>query len=266
MDWILAAYAFTLGAVVGSFLNVVIHRYPAGESIVSPPSHCPRCSTRIRPWDNIPVVSFLLLRGRCRSCREPISVRYPLIELSNALFYLAVYYRTGFSIVSLLLAITVSLTLVLIYIDLDIQILPDVVDIPGIVIGVVIGSLKLTTSPNLLTLSSSIVDSLAGAALGAGIILLIALSYKLVRNVDGMGMGDVKMMAMIGAVSGWRPVLPVLLIASCVGAVAGLIVAARGRQGLQVALPFGVFLGLAFLVMLFFGSQLTRWYETALLI
>jgi leader peptidase (prepilin peptidase)/N-methyltransferase len=262
---ILPFFAVALGAIIGSFLNVVIHRYPRGESIAFPPSHCPNCNAAIKPYDNIPVVSYLILRGRCRNCHEPISPRYPLVELANALFYLAAYVQTGPTIAFVLVAAICSMTLILIFIDLDIQILPDVVDLPGIAIGFVIGALELgTTIPNM-TLSSSLIDSAVGAFVGAGVLLAIALAYRLVRRVEGMGLGDVKMMAMIGACVGWEWIFPLLVLASVTGAITGLIVAARSDRGLQVPLPFGVFLGLALLAIMFFGPVLERWYFVLLL-
>src|SRR5436190_16726583 len=138
MSTLLAFYAFAMGAIVGSFLNVVIHRYPREESIVFPASHCPNCNTNIRWFDNIPILSYLALGARCRTCKVPISPRYPLIELANALFYLAIFQRTGPSLIFLPLAAIVSMTIVLIFIDLEIQILPDVIDVPGVFIGVLI--------------------------------------------------------------------------------------------------------------------------------
>ena len=260
MSWLLAATAFLLGAIVGSFLNVVIHRYPRGESIVMPPSHCTSCNTEIRPYDNIPILAWLWLRGRCRSCREPIAARYPLVELANALFYLAIFQRTGISVAFLPIAAIVSMLIILIYIDLDWQILPDVVDLPGIAIGLGIGATHLGALHPLLTLSRTLFESVTGAVAGAGILLAIGLTYKLLRNVEGMGLGDVKMMAMLGAVVGWEPMLPLLILASVGGAIVGVFVAARSADRYRVALPFGVFLGLAALVIVFFGSTLTGWY------
>jgi leader peptidase (prepilin peptidase)/N-methyltransferase len=265
VEWLLALFAFAFGAIIGSFLNVVIHRYPAGESLVAPRSYCPGCRTPIRPYDNIPVLSWLLLRGRCRSCDRPISIRYPLVELANGLFYLAIYLHTGISISFPILAAIVSMTIALLYIDLDIQILPDVIDLPGIVLGLVIGYLKLGMMHPTLILASSISDSLIGAALGGGTLLLIATVYKLVRRIEGMGLGDVKMLAMIGAVVGWRPLLPLLFLASFAGAVLGLVLAARSSRGLQLAIPFGVFLGLAALSVIFAGNLMGEVYHRMLL-
>ncbi|HEY0142154.1 MAG TPA: prepilin peptidase [Thermoanaerobaculia bacterium] len=260
MDLLLAGTAFAFGAIVGSFLNVVIHRVPRGESIVFPASHCPHCNAAIKPYDNVPVLSFLLLRGRCRNCRGTISLRYPLIELANALFYLAIYQRTGPTPGFLAVAAVVSMTLALIYIDLEIQILPDVIDLPGMAIGLGMGALHFGALYPDLLLARTFFESMTGAIVGAGVILLIRLLYQLVRKVEGMGLGDVKMMAMLGAVLGWEPLFPLLLIASFSGALVGLALAAKSGKGLQVALPFGVFLGIAFLAVLFFGPTLWGWY------
>jgi leader peptidase (prepilin peptidase)/N-methyltransferase len=251
--------AFALGAIIGSFLNVVIHRYPRGESVVFPPSHCPHCNTHIKAYDNMPVISWMILRGRCRSCREPIHARYPLVELANALFYLAIYQRTGVSVGFIPIAALVSMTIALIYIDLDIQILPDVIDLPGVVIGLLIGVTHMGALYPDLVLSTTWIDSVVGAAVGAGVLLVIGLAYKLVRKIEGMGLGDVKLMAMLGAMMGWEPLFPLLLIASFAGALVGVMVMVRsGKQMAQLALPFGVFLGLAALVMLFFGQPIIR--------
>jgi leader peptidase (prepilin peptidase)/N-methyltransferase len=261
MIWLAAV----LGAIVGSFLNVVIHRYPREESIVFPPSRCPHCGTRIKPYDNVPILAWLWLRGRCRACREPITARYPLVELANALFYAAAFQRTGPTPGFLVIAALVSMTIVLIYIDLDIQILPDVIDLPGVAIGLLIGATHLGASYPDLMLARTLLESVAGAAAGAGVLLAIALAYKLVRKIEGMGMGDVKMMAMLGAVIGWEPLFPLFLIASVTGALVGLFVAAKSEARMQVAVPFGVFLGLAFLVVLFFGPTLWDLWMTLLL-
>ena len=265
MSILLALASFALGAIVGSFLNVVIHRYPREESVVFPPSKCPHCGTHIKPYDNVPILAWLWLRGRCRACREPISLRYPLVELANGLFWLAIFLRTGFGVGFALLAALVSMTIVLIYIDLEIQILPDVIDIPGTLLGLLVGALHLGALYPDLLLSSTLLESVTGAVVGAGILLVIGLSYKLIRKVEGMGLGDVKMMAMLGATVGWEPLFPLLLIASVTGAITGIFVAARSEEGMKVAVPFGVFLGLAFLIVLFFGPTLWRWYLALLM-
>lgn len=257
---LLSFFAFALGAIVGSFLNVVIHRYPREESIVFPGSHCPHCNAPIHWYDNIPILSYVVLLARCRSCKAPISPRYPLVELANALFYLAIFLNTGATIGFVLLAAIISMTIALIYIDAEIQILPDVIDLPGIALGIAAGALALGAWYSNLTLSSSILDAVLGALFGASVLIAIIGIYWLVRRVEGMGQGDVKMIAMIGATLGWRAIPGVLLLASITGAIVGLPLAIRSNRGMQLPIPFGVFLGFAALVVLFFGPTLSEWY------
>lgn len=250
-------YVFAFGAVIGSFLNVVIYRYPRGQSIVFPASRCPDCGAKIRPWHNVPIFGWIILRGRCYDCREPISVHYPLTELANATFYVAVLQRTGIGIAFVLLSAIVSMTIVLIHIDAEIQILPDAIDIPGIAIGVIAAAIGIGAEVPEMTLAPSLRESLIGAASGAGVLLVIALGYQLLRRIEGMGLGDVKMLAMIGSLSGWRPLLPILTIASVAGSLTGIaIMIATRRADMRFPLPFGVFLGIAFLFMLFFGETI----------
>jgi len=258
-------YAFAIGAIVGSFLNVVIHRYPREESIVFPGSHCPHCNAAIRWYDNIPILSFAVLRGRCRACGAGIAWRYPLVELANALFYLALFLRTGPSVAFVIVAAIISMTIVLIYIDADIQMLPDVIDLPGIALGLGAGALGLGFLHPTLVLAESLVDSFFGALLGAAILLAIIGAYWLLRRAEGMGLGDVKMLAMIGAVTGWRAIPGVLLLAALSGALIGVPAALRSGRGMRAALPFGVFLGMAFLAVLFFGHTLSGWYFSLVL-
>ena len=257
---LLTFFAFALGAMVGSFLNVVIHRYPIEESIVFPPSRCPACRARIRWFDNVPIVAWLWLRGRCRDCRERISLRYPLVELANALFYLAIFLHTGPTPGFLLIAAFVSMIIVLIYIDAEIQMLPDVIDLPGIAVGLAIGALALGSVYPALTVSSSMVDALAGGLIGAAVIVAVIGVYWLIRRVEGMGQGDIKMLAMIGAGLGWRAVPGVLLLAAVCGSLIGVPAALRSKHGMQLPLPFGIFLGLGTLAVLFFGHTLSEWY------
>ncbi len=262
MAFLLPFTAFALGAIIGSFLNVVIHRYPRRQSIVFPVSHCTSCNTPIKPYDNVPILSYLWLRGRCRACNAPFSLRYPLVELANALFYLAIYQRTGPTIVFVPVAAIVSMFMILIYIDAEIQILPDVVTYPGIALGLGLSFLS-PLAPDLI-LAASWFDSALGAVLGAALLSFVILAYWLIRKVQGMGWGDVSMIAMIGAVLGASSVPGVLLLASIAGAVIGLPLALRHEKGMQVALPFGVFLGLATLGVLFFGRTLWSWYAAFL--
>ena len=264
-DWLITTYVIALGAIVGSFLNVVIHRLPLDESIVYPASRCPECRTKIKPWDNVPVLSYMLLLGKCRSCRAPISFRYPLVELANGVFYGALWQFTGLSIPFFLLAALISMTIVLIYIDMDIQILPDVIDKPGIVVGLFVGALESGERFPHLVVSHSLLDSMIGAALGWGFLYALARLYKALRGVEGMGQGDMKMLAMIGATLGWAPLVPLVFIASFGGAIFAGILALIKRELSNDALPFGVFLGLATLLVLFFGNTLLAWYAQALL-
>jgi leader peptidase (prepilin peptidase) / N-methyltransferase len=260
MTAMLAFYAFALGAIVGSFLNVVIHRYPREESIVFPGSHCPHCDAAIRWYDNIPILSFLLLRGRCRACHAGIAWRYPLVELANGLFFLATFLFTGPTIAFVIVAAIISMTIVLIYIDADIQILPDVIDLPGVAIGLGAGALGLGILHPSLMLADSLRDALSGAVLGAAIPLAIIGGYWLLRRAEGMGLGDVKMLAMIGAVTGWRSVAGVLMLASVSGSLISLPLVIGSGRGMRTPLPFGVFLGLGFLGVLFFGQTMADWY------
>jgi len=265
MTLLLGFYAFAIGAVVGSFLNVVIHRYPREESIVFPGSHCPQCDAGIRWYDNIPILSFAILRGRCRACRAPIAWRYPLVELANALFYLAAFQRTGPTVAFPIVAAIVSMTIALIYIDADIQMLPDVIDVPGIAIGLGAGALGLGILHPSLVLSDSLLDSLFGALLGAAIPLVIIGAYWLLRHIMGMGWGDVKLLAMFGAVTGWRALPGVVLLGAITGTLFAVPLALRSRRGMQAEIPFGVFLGIAFLAVFFFGHTLSGWYFSLIL-
>ena len=262
---LLGIYAFAIGAIVGSFLNVVIHRYPREESIVFPGSHCPQCDAAIRWYDNIPVISFAVLRGRCRACGAGIAWRYPLVELANALFYLAIYLRTGPTVGFVIVAAIISMTIVLIYIDADIQILPDVIDLPGIAIGIGAGVLGLGILHPSLMLADSLLDSLFGALLGAAIPLAIIGTYWLIRRVEGMGLGDVKLLAMFGAVVGWRAVPAVLMLGAVSGTIIAIPAALKSDRGMQLPIPFGVFLGIGFLAVFFFGHTLSEWYFSLVL-
>jgi leader peptidase (prepilin peptidase)/N-methyltransferase len=243
--------AGVLGLMIGSFLNVCIGRIPAGESVVSPGSRCPSCRTPIAWYDNVPVVSYVLLGGRCRKCRRPISLRYPVVELVTAGAF--VLQASVFGDEPALLASRLVLTAMLIVLfgtDFDTQRLPDVLTLPGIAIGLA-GSLFLPPG---------IWDSVVGAALGAGILLAIRWVWLRLKGVDAMGLGDVKMLAMIGAFLGWKQVWVVLVLASFAGAIIGIgLTMARGRS-MQSRLPFGTFLALAAYVASLWGDRLVAWY------
>jgi leader peptidase (prepilin peptidase)/N-methyltransferase len=239
------------GLMLGSFLNVCIARLPHGESIVSPPSHCPKCSTPIKWYDNIPVVSYLVLGAKCRACRAPISIRYPLVELATAVAF--VLQAIAFPDDPMLLASRLVLTAMLIVLfgtDYDTQRLPNVITLPGIVVGVIF---SLLAPPG-------IVASLIGAALGAGILLAVRWIWRKLRGVDAMGLGDVKMLAMIGAFLGWRQIWVVLFVASLTGAAAGVLLTMRQGRSMQARLPFGTFLAIAAYVASIVGERLLTWY------
>jgi leader peptidase (prepilin peptidase) / N-methyltransferase len=247
--------AFVLGACVGSFLNVVIHRLPRGESLVSPRSRCPSCETTIAWYDNLPILSWLLLRGRCRRCGTGISFRYPLVELLTGLVALALHARLGYSLEFLVAFYFACTLLAIAYIDLDFQIIPDVLSLPGVVVG-------LAAAP--LLHPGSWLDAIRAAALGAllggGILFAVAWTYERATGREGMGGGDVKLLAMVGAFLGWQGVLLTLLLGSLVGSAIGVsIMIARGADA-KLAIPFGPFLSIGAFVALFWGGAIVSWY------
>jgi leader peptidase (prepilin peptidase)/N-methyltransferase len=238
------------GAILGSFLNVVIHRLPRKESIVFPPSACPACKTPIKPWDNIPVISWLLLRGRCRSCRAPISPRYPLVEALAAILTVVIVRQFGFTITTAAyLFFTLSL-LAITLIDLEHRIIPDAITLPGTVIGLLLVKWTQVTW----------VEALIGAALGFGLLFLVGYIYEKVTGIEGMGGGDVKMAAMMGAFLGWKGIFLTIFFGSLLGSIAGIITMARGKGGRRTALPFGTFLAPAAVFVLFLGDAVIQWY------
>jgi len=248
--WPVAALA--LGLIVGSFANVCVHRLPLGQSVVTPRSRCPHCGAAISAGDNVPLLSYALLRGRCRYCRAPISVRYPLVEAVNGLLYLAIALQFGPTLRALALMAFVTALLVLSLIDLDHHLLPNVITLPGIAVGLAASLLPGPPTP----LSAAI-----GAAGGYLAFWAVAEAYRRTRGVEGLGQGDWKMTAMIGAFLGWDQMLLAVFIASVVGTVVGLwLIAFRGGDG-KSALPLGTFLGLAGIVVSFVGEPVTIWYR-----
>ena len=234
-------YAVCVGAVVGSFLNVVIYRVPRGESVVKPRSHCPNCGHLIRWYDNIPVFSWLILRGRCRDCGAPISVRYPVVELVTAILTALIVSRYGLSVAMGEAVVFVWMSIALGLIDLEHQILPDVITYPAVVLGIA-GSLAggLTTP----------LEAGLGIVVGGGIPIAVIVLYKAVRGIEGMGFGDVKYLAAIGAVLGVMGCLWVLIVAAILGALVGVGLMIAGRGDGRTALPFGTFLAVASIVYL----------------
>jgi leader peptidase (prepilin peptidase)/N-methyltransferase len=246
--------AFALGLVIGSFANVCIHRLPRHESIVTPRSRCPRCAALISPLDNVPVLAYLLLRGRCRRCRAPISVRYPAIELANGLLYLGlalVYGPTPLTPVRMALA---TALLVLALIDLEHHLLPNVITLPGIAAG-----LAASFLPGSAVTPWGALAAAAGGYVGMAAVARAAEAYY---GQEALGQGDWKMVAMLGAFFGWRGMLLAVLVGTAAGAVVGLALVAAGRGSGRTKLPLGTFLAAGALVALFAADPLLSWYAT----
>ena len=270
MNLLPAIFFLALGAIIGSFLNVVIHRLPRRESVVFPPSACPYCGKKIPPYDNVPVLSYLWLRGRCRACSSPISPRYPLVESLTAALTVGLYLLLGLTI-SLAIYLPFSWALVaLAFIDAEHQILPDRITLPGIAVSCLVPILAsmpaLPWSPG--APRPGFADWALGVALGAGIPYLVAVGYRLTQlrkpaeeRIDGMGMGDVKMLAMVGGFLGWKLVLLTIFAGSVFGSIWGLGGVALSRYGMKHALPFGTFLALGAFLALTAGPWLLGWYS-----
>lgn len=243
--------AFIFGAVVGSFLNVCICRMPKDESIVSPPSHCPYCDYQIRWYDNIPLVSYLLLRGKCRGCGTRISLQYPLVELLNGLLTVAIFLRFGPSLSFLALFLFCSSLVVITFIDIEHQIIPDEISLSGIVIGFVFSFfLPWQTWFN----------SLLGILLGGGSLLLVAYGYQWLTGKEGMGGGDIKLLAMMGAFLGWKSIPFIIFASSLVGALVGVSIMLIQKKDSKLAIPFGPYLAFGAILYIFYGRQLIQWY------
>lgn len=247
---LLLAGVLLLGLLLGSFLNVVVWRLPRGESLAWPGSHCPACGHAVRPRDNLPVLGWLLLRGRCRDCAAPISSRYPLVELAGGLTAVAAFLATpslaAAAAASLLLLVLIAVFLI----DLDHRLILDVITLPGVALGLLFCPLLGTARP----------DALLGAVGGWLVLEGVRLGYRRWRGFDGLGGGDVKLAAMLGAWLGWQGVLLTFLAGSFVGALVGLTMAARGRADRLTALPYGVFLAPAAAAMVFWGRPIWTWY------
>jgi leader peptidase (prepilin peptidase) / N-methyltransferase len=247
-------FSFLVGLIVGSFANVCIHRLPLGLSVVSPPSRCPHCESLVRPYDNVPLVSFLLLGGRCRECRTLIPLRYPAVEAANGFIYLALAVLFGPSLQTAVAMALSTALLVLSLIDLDHHILPDAITLPGIAAGLL---------ASLLPGSPLGIVQAAAAALGGYLVMLgVAKGYELLRGVEGLGQGDWKMAAMLGAFLGWQKLLLTIFLASLLGTLVGLVLVAWKGGTLQKKLPLGTFLGGAAIVCLFAGDALVVWYRS----
>ena len=273
------SYTFigVLGALIGSFLNVVIHRLPREESVVFPNSRCPSCGAVIAFYDNVPVLSYVALRGRCRSCKEHISARYPAVELLTASIFVAVAWRDGLTLLLPFDLLFASAILALIFIDAEHMLLPNAITYPGIALALVTRLLipYLTGRPYFDDLESlhtgvlagiplwavSIIGSGIGALVGGGSLWLMGWTWEKLRGIEAMGLGDVKMMFMVGAYLGWRLTIVTIFVGVLSGSVIGiLLMLKQGKRSMQMLLPFGVFLGIGSLTALLVGSEIVTWY------
>lgn len=252
--WILYIFfSFITGAVVGSFLNVCICRLPRDESVVSPPSHCPHCDYRIRWFDNIPLLSYLALGGRCRSCHTKISLQYPLVELLSGLLSLALFLKFGPTLAYVVLFVFCSALVVITFIDLEHQIIPDEISLPGIVIGFIL---------SFFLKGHGWLNSLLGILLGGGSLLFVAYGYQLLTGKEGMGGGDIKLLAMMGAFLGWKSIPFIIFASSLIGSIIGVTIMVIQKKDSKLAIPFGPYLALGALLFIFFGRRLITWYFT----
>ena len=247
MEIVLNIFIFFLGTIVGSFLNVCIYRLPEKKSIISPGSHCPHCHTPIKWYDNIPLLSFIFLKGRCRYCQKPISWQYPLVEFITGFFTFLIYYCYGFSATGIIYLFFIYALIVISFIDLKWQIIPDVISIPGIFCGLLASFLL----PYL-----SFKEALYGALLGGGILFIVAYGYYLIKKKEGMGGGDVKLLAMIGAFLGWKAVPFVLFSASITGSMIGIFWILFYGKDRNFPIPFAPFLALSAIWVVFFPKSI----------
>ena len=265
------------GAIIGSFLNVVIHRLPREESIVLPNSRCPSCGVAIAFYDNIPLLGYAILRGRCRSCKAGISARYPAVELLTALLYMAVTWRTGLSVALPFDLIFVSALVALIFIDAEHMLLPNAITYPGIAFALVarVATPYLSTAPHFDDIeplmsgmlhgmpfwAASLIGAAIGGLIGGGSLWLMGWTWEKLRGIEAMGLGDVKMMFMVGAYLGWRLTILTIFLGVLSGSVIGIaLMLKQGKRDMQMLLPFGVFLGFGAISALLVGVRVVEWY------
>ncbi|HUL00343.1 MAG TPA: prepilin peptidase [Nitrospirota bacterium] len=264
--------ALIFGLIVGSFLNVCIARLPRGRSIVTPRSHCPRCRYSIKFFDNIPIISFIILRGKCRNCGEPISWRYPFVELTNGVLYawtVQEFWITGEAF--LIMALCSSL-IAITFIDFDHQIIPDAITLPGMLVGLALAPVFMSVLNDPLPFQldqflphagphlKGFLNSLIGLLLGGGPLLAIGWIWEKLRHVEAMGGGDVKLMGMVGSFLGWKGALLTIMLGAFIGSVAGLILIIIKKHKMERVIPFGPFLALGTLMTAFYGPDIISWY------
>jgi leader peptidase (prepilin peptidase)/N-methyltransferase len=252
-DPVILILVFLFGISFGSFLNVLIHRLPLKKSLVNPPSECPKCGSRVRFYDNIPIVSYIILGGKCRHCKKNISLRYPLIEVLSGLLTVYAFYSFGFSVKGIEVACLSLIFLAIFFIDLDHTIIPDVFTLPGIIIGFVISLVP-----------GAIIGwkhSLIGIVVGGGAFLLVGIIGQIIFKKEALGFGDVKYAAMVGAFLGWKNLILMLIIASFLGSIIGIsLIYLSGRKGKSTYIPFGPFLTVGAWIAIYFGEDLIRAY------
>jgi leader peptidase (prepilin peptidase) / N-methyltransferase len=278
LSTLIGIFVFLFGLIIGSFLNVCILRIPSGKSIVLPASACPKCGEAIRAYDNIPVLSYLVLGGKCRGCKTKISPMYPLVEFLTALLFLGCFYAFGISVETAKWAAFSAIMVVLVFTDLRERILPDVVNFTGLAIGLIFSLFIKPTDGTALWIANhlfeypppapvlSLVDAILGAAVGGGLLWLVSEAYFKLRGREGMGLGDVKMMLMAGAFLGAKRTLLTILAGSLLGSVLGVAIILARRKDADYELPFGTFLGAGALLVVFFGTPLVNWYQSLLMV
>jgi leader peptidase (prepilin peptidase)/N-methyltransferase len=268
----ITAVVLVFGLLVGSFLNVCIVRLPRGRSIVTPPSHCPRCKTGIRFYDNIPIISFLLLRGRCRNCGEPISWRYPLVELINGLFYVWIVREFAIGGEAFLMMVLCSSLIIITFIDFDHQIIPDVITLPGMLVGLSVAPFFMSALGDALPFHldrvlphagpylTAFLNSLIGLILGGGPLFAIGWIWEKLRHVEAMGGGDVKLMGMVGSFLGWKGALLTIMLGALAGSIVGVWLISMKRHKMEKVIPFGPFLAAGAVAAAFYGPDIIAWY------
>lgn len=245
--------AFLFGSIVGSFINVCIYRLPSGISIISPGSFCPNCGSPIKPYDNLPILSYILLRGKCRNCRLPISLRYPAVEIIAASVSAALAAKFSLSPIFGAFFLFTMLLLTIAFIDLENKIIPDIISLPGIIVGLLL---------SLLLGQTSFLSSVIGTLVGGGLLYGTALATQAILKKEGMGGGDIKLLAMIGSFLGWQKTLLTLFLAVFVGSIIGGIYILASGKGKSEPIPFGPFLSLGAILSVFAGDELINSYLT----
>ncbi|CAB1077915.1 Leader peptidase (Prepilin peptidase) (EC / N-methyltransferase (EC [Olavius algarvensis Delta 1 endosymbiont] len=249
--YLVEVFVFLLGLCIGSFLNVCIYRLPASQSIAYPGSKCQSCEKPIAFYDNIPVLSYLWLKGRCRHCGVKFSLRYPMVELLTGVAAWVTFVKFGLSAEALIYFIFIACLLVVTFIDLDHRIIPDVITLPGI---------PICFAASFLLPALDFKAALLGILVGGGSLFMVAWVYSLITKKDGMGGGDIKLLAMMGALLGWQGVVFTIFVSSLVGTLSGIALMLQSHKGMKLAVPFGPFLAIGGLTYIFFGTQLIHWY------